>query len=368
MEERLEIIFQKIEEFYGNEKFVNFETFINILELLYDFVISETNEGGTGPTNTSLLPIAFNLKDFENEIYNPTNENQRWMNIENKPKILKRMYYGDLIRHYINIVGSHIQNYEYESDINSDINKSLYKWLNSLSKKFTIRIYTTNYDSIIPALLKRNHHFCFDGFQSNVERRRSIPDVNRICNNTDSIVYYQLHGSINWEVVDSDFEPFDFFLVRDGIPPNPKTIHESVQQGQVLLKSNIITGYSKPQRLIQSPIYAMYSSFIHDCSRSSYILTAGFSFSDPHLKKIIINALCSTNTKFLNITNENSIEELEQLSGNGIYDDISRLLRIQIRNLESDIFGNWLIKGKRFYSYYGGFGSFLENGAWDIIV
>ena len=156
-------------------------------------------------------------------------------------------------------------------------------------------------------------------------------------------------------------------LIRDGIPRNEYTFHLSSQLGQVLLKTSIIAGYSKPQRLILSPINAMYSSFIHDCLRSSYILAAGFSFGDPHLKKVFINCLDSTNAKFINITNKESAAEIEDSYGTGIYDDISRSLTFYFNNLESQINGNWVIKGNRYFTYFGGFASFLENEAWDVI-
>jgi len=362
------ILFEKLRAHYGREGFVNFETFINLLELIYDYVISDSNEGGTDPTNTSSLPLVFDLKVLVEEIYNPENQRVPGLIQERDPIIKKRIYFGEIIRHYLNLVKNKIDNYENLNDLESPINMSVFNWLSSLTEDFIIRIYTTNYDRIIPEILEKNNFQYFDGFFNDGVERRCNPDIKRICHNSDKLVYYQLHGSNHWEIVSSDFSPYDYLLIRDGIPRNEYTFHLSSQLGQVLLKTSIIAGYSKPQRLILSPINAMYSSFVHDCLRSSYILTSGFSFGDPHLKKVFINCLDATNTKFINITNKVSADEVEELYGTGIYDDISRSLSIHFNNLESVINGNWVIKDNRYFTYYGGFASFLETEAWDGIT
>ncbi len=361
------IIFDRLRDHYGRSHIVNFETFINLLEQIYDFVISESNEGGTDPTNTSMLPLLFNLNDLTNEIYNPHNQNLPNLHLERDPVIRKRIYFGDIIKHYLRIIRSEINNYEWPNDINAGINSALYQWLSSIRSKFSIRMYTTNYDRIIPEILDHHGQSYFDGFNRTVTNGRSIPDVQRICHNSDDIIYYQLHGSTHWEVAESDFSVVDFRLVREGIPVRDLYSFHMGSPGQILLKTNIITGYSKPQRIMQSPINAMYSSFLQDCMRASYILTSGFSFGDPHLKKIIINSLFATNTKFLNITNKENVGELEEYFGSGIYDDISSSLDIHFGVMESEHKGNWLIKGNRYFAYYGGFASFLENNAWDIL-
>jgi len=362
------ILFEKLRAHYGREGFVNFETFINLLELIYDYVISESNEGGTDPTNTSTLPLVFDPKVLFEEIYNPENERVPGLAQERDPIIKKRIYFGEIIRHYLNLVKIKIDTYENLNDLNSPINISIFNWLSSLSEDFLIRIYTTNYDRIIPDILDKNNFQYFDGFFNDGEERRCNPDLKRICNNSERLTYYQLHGSNHWEIVSSDFSPFDYLLIRDGIPRNDYTFHLSSQPGQVLLKTSIIAGYSKPQRLILSPINAMYSSFIHDCFRSSLIFITGFSFGDPHLKKVFINCLDSTSAKFINITNKASVDEVEELYGSGIYDDISRSLGIYFNTLDSITDGNWVIKDNRYFTYYGGFGSFLENEAWNAIT
>lgn len=357
------ILFQKLREHYGRASSVNFETCINLIEQIFDFVISSSNQGGTDPNNTSMLPIIVGDSEFINSLYNE-GKARELAQTENDNDVLKRVYFMEMISNFLRIVWNQIDIYENRVAQDENLNSKLFEWLAWLSKRYRVRLYTTNYDRIIPDLLDQKQFPFFDGFYETGERGKCKPDIRKISNNYSGLSYFQLHGSIHWEPIDFDFAPYDFVLCRITSPDHRRLLHLCNQPGQILLKSSIVAGYSKPQRLMLSPLNALYSSFINDCHRSSVICAVGFSFGDPHLTKAVISSLDAANTKFVNIIRECSLQEVEDGFNNGIYDNISRCLGIFYNGLETRMDEHLIVKDERFYTYHGGFKNFLERSDW----
>lgn len=57
-----------------------------------------------------------------------------------------------------------------------------------------------------------------------------------------------------------------------------------------MIRSNIITGFNKPSRVLESPYFEFYSRFCQDCLEAERIIIIGYSFSDIHVNKGIENA------------------------------------------------------------------------------
>lgn len=137
-----EFLFDKLNNFYGDEG-TNFETFIAAIESMMNYVLSSTN-GGKTIKNTSFTPAIYELKEIFSQLF------------KGKDEIEQRKYIHSIYQHFVNVVLGKIK--EYNECVldkkNENINNSLIKFIGYLmNKRYSVKIYTTNYDNLIPQVL-----------------------------------------------------------------------------------------------------------------------------------------------------------------------------------------------------------------------
>lgn len=106
-------------------------------------VISSTNIGKS-VKNTLFIPLIFEIKDIFLKLLCDKNEDEQ------------RIYIFDIYKHYINLILTGIEEYNNHilDERNSIINRRLIKFVSSLlSKRYSVKTYTTNYDNLIPQVL-----------------------------------------------------------------------------------------------------------------------------------------------------------------------------------------------------------------------
>lgn len=154
-------------------------------------------------------------------------------------------------------------------------------------------MYTLNYDRNFKIITESNlpNIKIFEGFdcESTLEYgSKKRANIQKILDDDQSNVYYNLHGSIFWDVEARDDSqlPNPYFYLTEG-PNLPINSYEyptkQSEKGKTLLLSNIITGYQKTQRGIFSPFKQMSSAFDKDCVFAEHIFIIGYSFNDEHI-------------------------------------------------------------------------------------
>lgn len=282
-------LFDILDDFYGCNC-SNFETFIATLEAILNHVLNATNIGGINEGNTSFTPALFKLKDeIENLLAEKTIDE-------------RRVYCGDLFRHFVNLVIDKIDGY------NSNVLENSFGAINSrliaftkyfLSKNYSVKFYTTNYDNLVPQVLGEQFEV-YEGFykSSSIEKKFNF-DLNAF--RTARLSHFNIHGSI--------------FLIHKFRESQYETLYSSSSQhltqalainagnpSERLLFSPIITGYNKTQRMVNKPFNLGFNAFTNDLNDCEGLLTVGYSFSDPHINCILSSFTSWNKAKFIHIT------------------------------------------------------------------
>lgn len=291
-------IFEILDTFYGHEC-ANFETFIAALEIIQSYIFNETNTGGVNVGNTLLTPAILTLKDeIEKLISTCYAEEDSQEDKDTK----KREFSYELFSHYINLVIDEVEKYDInvlDSQYNNLNNNFLQFVRYYLNRGYSVKFYTTNYDSLVPQILSP-HIKTYEGLY------RTSPSVKRFNYNLNRfrearLSHFNIHGSI--------------FLHNANFVKNETVYGDSKQRlggtalyveggnpSEKLLFTPIITGYNKTQRMSCKPFNLGFSSLIDDCSNCSAILTVGYSFSDPHINAIISSFTDWSRANFAHIT------------------------------------------------------------------
>lgn len=180
-----EFIFNKLDSFYDYGE-ANFETFIAAIESMMNYIISSTNIGKS-VKNTSFTPVIYDLKETFSEIFKDKNEDEQ------------RIYIHSIYQHFINLVLNKIKEYnKYVLDKkNERINKSLIEFISYLmNKRYSIKIYTTNYDRLIPQILSP-HFKVYEALKDKANGNKVfIYDLQRF--RKVHLSHFNLHGSTRW--------------------------------------------------------------------------------------------------------------------------------------------------------------------------
>lgn len=285
-----EFIFNKLDSFYDYGE-ANFETFIAAIESMMNYIISSTNIGKS-VKNTSFTPVIYDLKETFSEIFKDKNEDEQ------------RIYIHSIYQHFINLVLNKIKEYnKYVLDKkNERINKSLIEFISYLmNKRYSIKIYTTNYDRLIPQILSP-HFKVYEALKDKANGNKVfIYDLQRF--RKVHLSHFNLHGSI---FLDTEIDPVKMKYSVIYNPQAPKYIKALNLDGgnpnEPLLFSPIITGYTKNQRGFSTPFNLGFNAFTNDCNDCRAIITMGYSFSDPHINSILSNFTCWGKSKLVNVT------------------------------------------------------------------
>ena len=302
-------IFYKLVKLY-RRNCANFETFLAVIEEIYNYIISQTNTGKTSigkidQNNTSFTPAIFNLKKSIAKFVHQQAAKMVSMSAITDIKTAKRVYMGEMFYYYIGqiikAVGCYNDNVldeKYDA-----INKNLFQFTKYfLNRGYSIKFYTTNYDNIVPQVLSaRFSKIKIDEGLRPIDynKKRFDLDLSSFCN--ARLTHFNLHGSI--------------FLDRDS--PDNRIIHNEYASypdhaikmdggnpAQPLIFTPIITGYNKTQRISSPPFNIGFSAFTNDCNSCSAVAVIGHSLSDPHINSILSTFVSWGRTKFIYITKE----------------------------------------------------------------
>ena len=236
--------------------------------------------------------------------------------------------------------------------------EALKDFINNLTAKgFLLRFYTTNYDRLIPMILE-NSSDVFEGFTAEHDNTLRI-DIDKIHSDKNSLVHYNVHGSVHWESLYNGLFP-DYQLLKNTPPYNPFHENHQVEIGKRVILTNIIAGQDKTQKMFIPPFKYFEHAFLDDCFSSDIIMIIGNSLSDFNIQKVLSLALSVGNKKLViidhdsnqNISRMHSV--LRKIDPKGKYS-----------TYDTDKNGYWYYNGdKNCFVYLNGFKEFLVSNAW----
>lgn len=334
-------IFNTLKSFYEDEcgVTVNFETVIAASESIMNYVIASTNEN-KNPYNTSFAPAIYVLID---------SIKQKLDKISDETD--KRQLFYSIYKHFVDIVIQFIKEYDEKvcTAKYKQLNESLNKFVEFLlNKKYSVKIYTTNYDTNIPQILSKRkiymgEHLFFDG--------SAVYKANYLRNKDSHLSYFHLHGCIYWTF---KFIENKYRVVKSmEIGEVQSLFAQGGNPSESLIFSPIIVGYSKTQRSLMNPFNIGFANFANDCNDCNKLLTIGYSFSDPH-----INSIIQTNVDF-NKVRLAHIGFVERFEGSSEYTKIDYFIRNLYKKNEDESWFNSI--NNNFVAYKKGFSNFIEN-------
>lgn len=172
----------------------------------------------------------------------------------------------------------------------------LVSWINGISRKYGIEIFTTNYDLLIEQALERAKTPYFDGFSGS---RNAFFDPSSIARNdlpARWVRVWKLHGSIGWEKTENNE------VIR--IPKS--------ESANLVYPSHI--KYDQTQAAPFSSLFERLRNFILE--PDTLLIATGFSFADAHVSSKLLESLLANPSsamfafQFGNLENESYIKEL----------------------------------------------------------
>ncbi|MBO7286670.1 MAG: SIR2 family protein [Bacteroidales bacterium] len=261
----LKDILPLLDETYNNS--YNFETIIAVIESALDYAIASQTKGNITINNTSIIRVIFKskLEKFDSELI--------W-------KVYVQL---------IETVMSNIAKYDVSN--NSDKRELLHRYIEGNLQLNKLKIYTLNYDRLIPNVVGR----VYDGTYKHTNNNYRLFDYNLKSFLSNKFTYFNLHGSIYlkqdlvkgyyYSVVQSSCHRCLInALHQEGGSPNEKKFF-----------TPIITGYSKSQRIMSEPFNFGFAAFSGDCDTCDKLIIVGYSFSDPHINSVLRNYVIEKN-------------------------------------------------------------------------
>jgi hypothetical protein len=310
-----DFIFKTLIENGFKEDEINFETIINIIEELivyyshFDWL-----------TKTPSLLKGFFTPTFEATIFNysvkggealhnyqlniPKDVEFPRSNLAQHNETPHQFFLQHLLVELLTFINARISKYAYHTTGNSVIeckeNETdlFVKWMQRLSERNTLRLYTLNYDRIFKILLEQTGISVFEGFDCGEfvgygDYLRA--NVKRILTDFDNHVHYNLHGSAFWKMIALDHHqlPNPEFVLTSfaNLPSNDDHIAVQMERGKSIIPSNIITGYQKAQKTLITPFKQMQAAFDRDCCFADEIYIIGYGLGDEHINESIKTAI-----------------------------------------------------------------------------
>ena len=199
--------------------------------------------------------------------------------IDTKEKDTLSIYFivmKDLLVEIINLIRERVRQYECTNNI--EFNNKFSSWFNELilNRYKKVNIYSINYDQYLFDLISK----------TNKKIKLAKPD-NIDKNNT--LNYYNLHGSINWKISDTNNKRSYKIEYCD---KNEKTdIQVTEIADKFTLLSPIITGRDKVNKIFSKPFQDFINCFNDDALTADDIYIIGYSFLDNHINSILRKAL-----------------------------------------------------------------------------
>lgn len=292
------------------DKDATFETIICVIEELIVYYANFDSNRGIA----SLYSCFFESK-FNDEILNfsidggkvkhgysleiPKGIKYNFSKISYQNETPEQFYFEHLLGELLTNISARIIEYSYPSkiDFDSKITDSFVSWMQLHEKQSALRLYTLNYGRVFKLLLEKVGLQVFEGFD--LDKRSTDysfrPNVKRILSDLDCNIYYNLHGSINWDVEELDFHQLAnaeiFFKNYPNLPGNNTPASLQIKKGKTLMVTNIISGYQKAQKAMITPFKQMQSAFDRDCCFAEEIYIIGYSFGDENINGSLRTAL-----------------------------------------------------------------------------
>lgn len=330
-------IISSLEKLYGPNNF-NFETIIAAVEQLLNYSIATDRKGYNSIENTNLIRILFS---------------------SNFPKLNS----SDLWKCYrtlINSIIDRVANYDCLSSFDlddigysNDVQAILRKYLLKMRTDNNLKIYSLNYDRLIPKLL--SNYWVSDG----TKKSRGLDSefdyyFNEFLDHR--LTYFNLHGSIYLKQ-----QPNKLYSVVQSDLPN-RISYAIPQRGgstnEQIIFSPIIAGYTKSQRMMGDMFNFGFSSFFADINTCSELIIVGYSFSDPHINSVIRTAF-NNDTKKLTIVDYRDyhiIDDIENIINDELeLDDYFKSERgLYRRHFHKSVSGNIVVYSNGFREYLKG--------------
>lgn len=297
-----QLIYDQLIDVVKDKKLINFETILSVIDELSIFYsrFSKFNY------NHSLLKVLYDLK-FSDEVLNFEITNQDYLNtwikipgyIDEKKGIYtgnqtaEQFFFNSLINVLISQISNRISEYSWHTDGYSAIpdvksTELFQNWILDIHKDSSIRMYSLNYESIFKILLEKKRIQFFDGFSDLilVDNFGHIapPDIVKILMDNESNIFYNLHGSAYWRIIDEKLYKTDHPYIQLN---DRDVVTVEIEKGRSLMLTNIITGYNKIHRGYITPFRQMQLRFDMDCLTADEIYIIGYSLGDKHINQSI---------------------------------------------------------------------------------
>lgn len=152
-----------------------------------------------------------------------------------------------------------------------------------------IECFTLNYDRTIEEALAKHDTKPYTGFVSGEWKGMAVMDVP---DKFDKIKYYKLHGSIDWVRLQQDGSVKEMSKLTDEQQEDIDNDHNPY----------IVFGHGS-KTFSFDPYFDLISSFKNKLIERDYIFAIGYSFFDPYINNLLIEALNSSPYKKLIIIN-----------------------------------------------------------------
>ena len=324
-----------LRNYYGPNP-VNFETLIASLESLCQYNVSSIQKNRL-VDYASILPAIYLQKCFTELI-----EHEASRVNQSIPSFLTGVH-----KHCITTILDRI----YEYDVlnihkhKKDVSNSTIRFIDSLiDKGYKVKIYTTNYDRIIPKIMP---NISFDEgleepINEMIENNFDATQISQVTDTESTIAameaiahsnvkfdcpdmkphffhndlmrfhnapytYFNLHGSryLSWNY--SRQCPC-FYEIGTDYKSSIGQYNPGGNPNEYLPFAPIIVGYTKSQRALTEPFHFGFTSFAMDCNDCDKFFSFGFSYKDPHINSII-NTYLRSDVKIECVVKDELIEE-----------------------------------------------------------
>lgn len=245
-------------------------------------VLSETNADNTKDFELenfiSTLNKILNLADKQGELFNST-KNPHYIEQVEKTRDLIQQQISKLVRY---------KAYPFDAGKESFQHLSIMKLLMSKLDKddSKLEVVTTNYDKVIEKAAEKGKITVFDGFgfdshpvfddswfDWNLSKKSQDSNTNEVEYKPNVIDLLKIHGSIDW------------FREK-------KEIVKKVNGKNVKKQVMIFPSSDKYKQSYDKPYFELMSHFQNILRKpNTLLLTSGFSFSDDHISRMIIDAV-----------------------------------------------------------------------------
>lgn len=380
----------------------HFEALIEVVEDLYNYFYDlETNDPGSRQLVTTSVfdPMEWLRHGVMDFGANYRLEGGKWYHTQDdclatkKGQDARMQFCINVYQHWLNTIISKVRSYA-QSASEHELAPQYQDFLGDLDGCGTVRHYTLNYDRMAAEIAPYD---VFDGFgkrgDGGKDETRRVADPQRVRLDGDSNCAYNLHGSIFY---DEDTPP-----EYSGQPESASRVLEwictphsvnyveginigrsSSSTGERRLWSNIVTGLSKPERILLEPQRAFYQRFAMDCAIADTFIVAGYSFGDPHINSLVEDRIVRGGA---NLWYVDKNDEIASKHRRGETHRLRLRQHMETQNAwlsdnfpsprHSEYEGNislrdgWAMSSEETYALYaGGFDTFLQDRAWTQLL